>query len=116
MDNNNQNIRKFRDLSQEELEDLIDKRKHLSTSKPRKTSNQLAEGLNKFNDNQISTWKQILLGICKTILFPWIIVDIILEIKKYKSYTELLRWTINSNQEFFDFLEKFDFMPAWFTA
>lgn len=115
MDNNNQNIRKFRDLSQEELEDLIDKRKHSSTSKPRKTSNQLAEGLNKFNDNQISTWKQILLGICKTILFPWIIVDIILEIKKYKSYTELLKWTINSNQEFFDFLEKFNFMPAWFT-
>lgn len=115
MDNNNQNIRKFRDLSQEELEDLIDKRRLSSNSKPRKTSNQLAEGLNKFNDSQTNTWKQILLAICKTILFPWIIVDIIREIKKYKSYTELIRWTINSNQEFFDFLEKFNFMPAWFT-
>lgn len=115
MDNNNQNIRKFRDLSQEELEDLIDKRKLASTSKPRKTSNQLAEGLNKFNDNRASKWKQVLLAICKTILFPWIIVDIIREIKKYKSYTELIKWTINSNQEFFDFLEKFHFMPAWFT-
>lgn len=115
MDNNSQNLRKFRDLSQEELEDLIDKRKLSSTSQPRKTSNQLAEGLNKFNDSHNTKWKQILLAICKTILFPWIIVDIIREIRKYKSYTELIKWTINSNQEFFDFLENFHFMPAWFT-
>lgn len=116
MDNYGKDLHRFEDLSEEELEQRILHNQKTSTSKRPKTSAQLVEGLDNFNKRRLSKiWKNVLLGVVKTILFPWIIIDFIREVRLYRKYTAQVRYVIDNNEEFFQFLERFQFHPAWFT-
>lgn len=116
MENYDKDLHHFDNLSEEELEERILHNQRTSTAKRPKTTSQLVEGLNNYNKRGPSNlWKNLLLGIVKTILFPWVIIDFIREVKLYRRYTEQVRYVIDNNDEFFQFLEKFQFHPAWFT-
>lgn len=116
MDNYDKDLHHFDDLSEEELEERILHNQKTSTAKRPKKTAQLVEGLGNYNKRGLSNlWRNILLGIVKTILFPWVIIDFIREAKLYSKYTDQVRYVIDNNEEFFKFLERFQFHPAWFT-
>lgn len=116
MDNYDKDLHHFDNLTEEELEERILHNQKTSTAKRPKRTAQLVEGLDNYNKKGLSNiWKTVLLGIFKTILFPWIIIDFIREVKLYRKYTAQVRYVIDNNEEFFQFLEKFQFHPAWFT-
>lgn len=116
MDNYDKDLHHFDDLSEEELEERILHNQKTSTAKRPKKTAQLVEGLGNYNKRGLSNlWRNILLGIVKTILFPWVIIDFIREAKLYSKYADQVRYVIDNNEEFFKFLERFQFHPAWFT-
>ena len=49
------------------------------------------------------------------IVFPVLLVRIRKEIKLYKKYTEIFQRTVNENEEFFKFLEQYNFRAGWFS-
>ena len=116
MENYDKDLHHFENLSEQELEERILHNQKTSTAKYPKNPSQLVEGLDKYNKRGLSNiWKNILFGIIKTILFPWVIIDFIREIKLYRRYADQIRYIIDHNEEFFQFLERFQFHPAWFT-
>lgn len=114
-------MQRYRDISEEELAELIARNQQNGRHGKRLNPTELAQGLKMFNDtkSEKDTTKDkvidILVKILKTIFWPILVFEFIKETRLYKQYTRIVRNAIDNNEEVFDFFERFHFYPAWFT-
>lgn len=104
---------KFKDITDEELATLIKERQKKFPSKKKLSVSQLTEGIE--NDHNSSKIIEYVCNILRFLLIVPNIAKLIVTINEYKQYAEIVKSVINTNDKFYDFLEKYHFYPVRFT-